>query len=89
MSWTTTKVSEFSVGDQKQQLWTLTADSATLELSTGLGYINHAVLSPSSMNSANSKYAINVLSAATASKGTVSVTGCTSGDRMYLTVYGR
>lgn len=89
MAWTQTKVNQFNSGNDVIQLWKLVADSATLELNTGLKVLDAVTLSPASMNSANSKYQVNALSAATASNGYLSVTGCTSGDVMYVTVYGR
>lgn len=89
MAWTTTKKLQHAVGNNYVQVWEMTADSATLEHNTGLSVIDACTLSPASMNSANSKYTINVLSGATAQNGYLCITGCTSGDRMFVTVYGR
>lgn len=93
MAWTTTKKAEYAIGNHKVQLWSLTADSATVELSTGLGVVDHAQLTPGSSvaSAASFGYAVkaNALSAATASNGTVSITGCVSGNDFFLCVWGR
>lgn len=88
MAWTTTKAADYAVGNHKTQLWTLTADSATLELSTGLKNIISVQKQVASGASANHNVGINRLSAATASLGTVSITGAVSGETYYLTVIG-
>lgn len=88
MAWTTTKKAQYNEGNVVVQHWALTADSATLELSTGLKnvlHVNHAVRSA---NSANYKVKANILSAGTAAYGNVAITGCTSGDDLYVTVIG-
>jgi hypothetical protein len=89
MAWTTTKNLETVFGNVRTQMYLLTADSATLELDTGLGSVIHVVSSVKSATTSAHNIAINVLSAATASPGYVSITGVTSGDDIWLTVYGR
>lgn len=90
MAWTTTKVSQFSPGGNCYcQIWSLSADTATVELNTGLAILDAAFAQPASFTSSVPNVQVNVLSAATASNGTVSITGCTNGDTMYLCVYGR
>ena len=88
MAWTTTKVAQYNAGNQNIQQWKLVAESATLELSTGLGVIDCAVLSPADVSTANVYYGVNVTSAAVASNGMLAVTGATSGDVFYVAVYG-
>jgi hypothetical protein len=88
MAWTTTKNFEYAAGHHKVQLWELAADSATLELSTGFNSVDHIAFAAASFTSSHPNIKRNVLSAGTASNGTVSVTGCTSGDTMFLTVWG-
>ena len=88
MAWTTTKANQYNVGDKVVQLWKLTADSATLELSTGLNVLAHAQASPGSLTTTIGACYINATSAAVASNGLVSVTGVTSGDEIFLTVWG-
>lgn len=88
MAWTTTKVDQHNEGNRCVQHWDLTADSATLELSTGLANIISVQHSIKSATAATYKVKLNVLSAGTASLGTVALTGCTSGDQLYLCVIG-
>lgn len=90
MAWTTTKLSEFSPGGNlKQQNWELAADAATLELTTGFGVVEAAFVQAKSFTSTHANVRCNATSAGVASNGMVSITGCTSGDTMYLVVYGR
>lgn len=88
MAWTTTKAAEYPVGNYRAQLWTLVADSATLELSTGLKNLISVQKQAASAASANHKVALNVLSAGAASPGTLSITGAVSGETYYVTVVG-
>ncbi len=88
MAWTTTKNNEYSAGNHKVQLWELTADSATLELNTSLNVVDHALATAGSLTTSIGACYRNALSAATASNGYVSVTGVTSGDVIFLTVWG-
>lgn len=88
MAWTTTKTNEYAAGNHKVQHWKLEADSATLELNTGLGVVDHIAVAPGSMASSPWSVRPNVTSAGVASNGYVAVTGVTSGDDVYLTVWG-
>lgn len=90
MAWTTTKISQFSTGGNLiQQNWELSADAGTLELTTGLSVLETAFVQPKSFASTHANVRCNATSAGVASNGMVSITGCTSGDTMYLVVYGR
>jgi hypothetical protein len=88
MAWTTTKTGQYSLGNHYVQLWKLEADAGTLELSTGLSYIDHIAFCARSLTSSIPNVKGNVLSAGTASNGNVAITGCTAGDDMYVTVWG-
>lgn len=88
MAWTTTKKFEYAAGNQKVQAWELDSDSATLELDTGLNVVDHIAVAPASLTSTIPNFQKNVTSAGVASKGVVAVTGATSGDAIYLTVWG-
>lgn len=88
MAWTTTKKAQYNVGNLVVQHWDLSADSATLELSTGLKDIVSVAQGIKSATAATYKVKPNILSAGTAALGNVAITGCTSGDDLYLTVYG-
>lgn len=88
MAWTATKVVEATVGGTRQQVWDLTADSATYELSTGLKNVLAVSIGINTATAATIKCKPNVLSAGTAAYGNVALTGATSADKIYLTVYG-
>jgi hypothetical protein len=88
MAWTATKVVEAVVGDKRLQVWDLLADSATYELSTGLKNISGMSTAINTATSGAIKFKPNILSAGTAALGNVAITGATSADRVYLTVYG-
>lgn len=92
MAWTTSKSFEYAAGNAKVQAWVLDADSATLELDTGLNVVDHAMLHLASGAASAASFGIqmqvNKLSAATASKGYIALTGAVSGNRIYLTVWG-
>lgn len=89
MAWTTTKKLETVFGNVRVKSYLLTADSATLELDTGLGDVLSVQSTAKSAASAPWNVAANATSAGVASPGTVAITGCTSGDDIWLTVYGR
>lgn len=88
MAWTTNKQAQYAIGNVYKQEWLLTADSATLELSTGLKYLLGATKQVLSGASANHNVGVNRLSAATASNGTLSLTGCVSGESYFVVVTG-
>lgn len=88
MAWTATKVVEGVIGDKRMQVWDLLADSATLELSTGLKNISALAIGIQTATAATIKCKPNILSAGTAAYGNVALTGATAADRIYLTVYG-
>jgi hypothetical protein len=89
MAWTTTKNEQYAAGNLYIQIWELAGDSGTVELNTGLSVLRGCAFAAKSLTSSIPNVRLNALSAGTASNGYVSVTGCTSGDTMYLTVYGR
>lgn len=89
MSWTTTKKFEYAAGNQKVQSWFLESDSATLELNTGLGVIEGVSATPASAASSPFSVKANSTSGTTTVNGQVAITGVTSGDDIYLTVWGR
>lgn len=92
MAWTTTKNFEYAVGNHKVQLWTLSADSATLSLNTGLGKVDHVQITKASGAASAAGWQepvkINVGVASTALNGYVAITGAASGSDFFLTVWG-
>ena len=89
MAFTVTTDMQTVFGDKRVKGYTITADAATAEIDTGLEYVDHIQVGIKSAATFGPYWAKNVLTAATASNGTISVTGCTSGDDFYVTVYGR
>ena len=89
MAFTVTRTVQTVFGDKSVHCYEIAADAATAEIDTGLEYIDHIQPSIMSANSAGPYFSRNTLSAATASNGIFSVTGCTSGDTFFVTIYGR
>ena len=88
MAWTVSKVVEATVGNVRQQVWDLTADSATYELSTGLKNVLGVSVGINTATTAAIKVKPNILSAGTAALGNVAITGAAAADRIYVTVLG-
>ncbi len=76
-------------GNEAVEIIKVTADAAESNIQTRLGVIVGFSYGPSSMNSSNIHIAINSNSTGLSSPGVVGISGCTSGDLFYLTVYGR
>jgi hypothetical protein len=75
-------------GNQKTAILDVSADAAESNIQVGLGRIVGISYCPISMNSSNIHIAVNSNSTGLASPGVVGVSGCTSGDRFFITVYG-
>ena len=90
MAWTVTKKLETVFGNVRAQHYLLGADAATLELDTGLGdVISVSTTIKSAVTSTAPNVSVNVNSTGVSNAGMVSITGCTSGDDIWLIVYGR
>ncbi len=76
-------------GNKQVKLLKITADAATQTVQTGLQVIEHVSVFRSSMNTAGTKIAVNSNASGIASMGVLGISGCTSGDECYITVYGR
>lgn len=76
-------------GNKKVRLLKITADAATQTVETGLGFIEHFSVGWSSMATQAIKTSINSNASGVQSFGVLGLTGCASGDEMYITVYGR
>lgn len=81
-------VERTTFGNKAVQVLSCVADAATQTVSTDLGAVNWVSYSPKSMT-AEPKLAINEGPGGTSIGGTIAVTGLTSGDEFWLTVYGR
>jgi len=89
MAWTVTKTIHTVFGDKRVHGFDLSSDAATVEIDSGLEHIDHIQWSVKSANSFGPYFSKNTLSAATVSYGHFAITGCTSGDTFYVTIYGR
>lgn len=75
-------------GDKRVVGLKITADAATQTVESGLKNILFMSVGKSSMNSANIKIAVNSNASGVQSFGVLGITGCTSGDSLYITVFG-
>lgn len=75
-------------GNQRTVIMEVTADAATQTIETGLKKVIGFSYAPKSMNTSNVHMAINSNASGVASQGVFTVTGCTSGDNFFVTVYG-
>jgi hypothetical protein len=74
-------------GDERTMHGTVTCDNTSGSVNTGLNSINQVLYAPKTMTS-GAKFAINALPSGTATAGYLAITGCTSGDVLYVTVFG-
>ncbi len=92
MAYTVTKVHDHSVGDKKGATYDVTADAATQTIGSsdlGMKFVDYFHVGPQSMTTSFYSMKNNEDSSGAASNGAVAVTGLTSGDQFFLTVYGR
>ncbi len=76
-------------GNMAAEIIKVTADASTQNVQTRLGTVVGMSYGPVSMNSSNIHIAVNSGAGGTALAGVIGISGCTSGDLFYLTVYGR
>ncbi len=88
MAWTIVR-NPSVMGNKRVVGLTITPDSATFAVETGLSVVEYFTDGPASMNSSNIHIAINSNCSGVQSMGVLGVTGCTSGDLFCLTVFGR
>ena len=91
MAFTTTILKKTVFGDERTHHLTVTTDAAEGVVTTGLSYIDGFTLTPGSLSTGTAYPHVftNVGSTATATGGTLGVSGATSGDLYYITVFGR
>ena len=87
MAFSFTVLKQTVFGDERVTHGVVTADGTAGYVATGLQNIVAMSHAPKSMTT-GVKYTINKLDAGTASAGSLAVTGCTSGDEFYVTLYG-
>jgi hypothetical protein len=88
MAFTYTVAEKTVFGNLQVHMATVVADATAGAVATGLGTVAHVTVSPKSVTSGY-KVAANAGVSGTSTVGTVAITGCTSGDEFYVTVYGR
>ena len=77
------------LGNKRVALLSCSVDSASGNVETGLGVVDHVALCPISMATAAIVLKKNIGSGATARAGMININGAASGDVFFLTVYGR
>lgn len=88
MAWTVTKVVHV-YGDQRVVNLKLQADAATQTIETGLSVIEHFSVGAQSLTSGAPKIYANSNASGVQSNGVLGCSGFTSGDQLYVQVYGR
>lgn len=93
MAYTASLTARSTFGNQNVAFFTVTADAASGTVTTGFGTVEAVTMTPSSVTTNNSAVAgrirANATAAGGASAGVIGFSGFTSGDVMYLMVYGR
>ena len=88
MAFTVTTLRKSVYGNNRVAHLQVTADSAEATIDTGLGKIDGFAMGPGSITCNTAKCFINVGSTATALNGFMGLSGVTSGDVFFLTVFG-
>jgi len=89
MAYTVVTADKTVFGNSRVHQLVVTADAATGTIDTGMDVLTGAHLTAKSAASTTINLKINELAASTASAGSIAITGATSGDDFYLTVFGR
>lgn len=75
-------------GNKRAVLLKITADAATQTIETGLPRVDHIAIHYGSGTSSAMKIAINSNASGVQSFGVLGISGATSGDDVYVTVFG-
>lgn len=89
MAYTLTKAEGTVHGNRAVWQGTLAVDAASGAVSFGFSTIVHAHVTPKSATTGGVRFRINALASGTAAAGSLGVSGATSGDEFFVTVYGR
>jgi hypothetical protein len=91
MAFSATVLKQSVHGDERVTHYLITADAASGSVATGHGSLFCIASAVKSMSTvaAGLKTHMNALGGGTATAGYVGFDGCTSGDDIYLTVWGR
>lgn len=74
-------------GNMNVVMGVVTADATAGSVATGLGNARHVHVTPKSATSGY-KVRTNAGASGTFTAGTIAITGCTSGDEFFVTVFG-
>lgn len=89
MAWTVTRVNTV-FGNKQARLLKCTADAATQTVETGLAVVEHIAVAYGSMaTTVGPKIFPNSNASGVDTKGVLGCSGFTSGDDVYITVFGR
>jgi len=88
MAYTVTEIERTVFGNLNVRALKITADAGTEAIATGFNRVAFVSAAPKSMASAPWSISINEGVAGTANAGYIGVTGVTSGDDFYVTVFG-
>jgi len=90
MAWTVAINNKYNDGPFRVHVLSLSADAATFNVVTGLKIIDHFVAGKQSVTAGTNQVIIpNSNSVGTAANGTLGCSGFTSGDELFVSVYGR
>lgn len=78
-----------NIGNKRAVLISVSVDSASGNIVTGLKTVDHVAMSPISMATTAILLKRNIGSNSTSVPGTVNINGAVSGDVFFLTCYGR
>lgn len=88
MAYTISRGAPTVFGDKRAVAIKLTADAATQTVETGLSVIEWHMVSPVSCTTASIKVHYNSNASGVQSMGVIGVSGATSGDIFFVTVFG-
>lgn len=88
MAFTVTVNKKTVFGDMRVNMFSIKADATTQTVDTGFDNIVHMDWSAKSMTTATVVFNKNTGAEGTALVGCIGISGCTSGDEYYVTVYG-
>lgn len=90
MAYSVTVVDKTVFGNKRVCILDVTADAQSGVVDTGLSVVDALSLGPVSMNTFSLvKVRPNINAASAAANGKLMISGCTSGDRLFITVYGK
>ncbi len=90
MAYTVAVIDKYVEGNKRVHVLSVTADAATQNIATGLDTVDHFVCGKQSVTAGTNQVLYkNVGAAGTSIAGTIGASGFTSGDVLFIKVYGR